>query len=508
LPRALGSVRAVADELVVVDTGSSDATVQVARDLCAKVGHVTWRDDFSAARNHGLAMATAAWILSMDADEELAPDAVEPLRRIVQADPAGPVLMSVEIHSRLDSGVTAVSSLARLLPNMPCLRFHRPVHEELTHDAGGPVAVLPAAGVVLVHHGYQEAERVRQGKAERNIALLERAVKERPDDLASWYYLAIEYGSAGFVAQAASLLTVWIDRIERELPRQAAVRALHQHAQALWALGRADEAVAVAFGGARRHGSPTLHATAASYLVETRPTEAEREAVAALDLAGRIRDEVLPRPAVEAAARVVLGDLRRGAGDVGAARREYETAAAALPASAAPRLRLAELAAAGGDLVAARRLLLDTLAGTPSDPASHIAVSRVERRLGFLQEAFDRLVEQVAAGPRNLELRLELAAVLYEAREFETGADVLAAAAELPELAAAGPRFRGRYFERLAHGWLHADRLDAATAAYRTAFQADPSLASRHAAAVAAPGRPVPADPARRPTTGPVAPHA
>jgi glycosyltransferase involved in cell wall biosynthesis len=503
LPRALGSVRAVADELIVVDTGSTDATVAVARRLGARVEHFAWRDDFAAARNHALSMARAAWILSMDADEELAPESVEPLRRIVRSDPGEPRLLTVEIHSRLDSGLTSVSSLGRILPNLPWLRFRRPVHEELARVDGGPLALVPADGVVLIHHGYQEAERVRQGKAERNLALLERAVGERPDDVASRYYLAVEYGSVGRVAQAARILGAWIDRIERELPRQAAVRALHQHAQALWALGRADDAVAVAVGGAHRHGSPTLHAAAASFLAETSPLEAEREARSALELAGRTRDEVLPRPAIEAAARVVLGDLRRRAGDPDAAGREYQAAAAALPASAAPKVRLAELSAAGGDLTGARRRLLDALADTPHDPASHVALGRVERRLGLLQAAFDRLVEQVAATPRNLELRLELAAVLYEAGEFGPGADVLAAAADLEELAAAGPRFRGGYFERLAHGCLRADRLEAATVAYRTAFQADPSLVSHRAGVVAAPDHPAPSEAAPRPTAAP-----
>jgi tetratricopeptide (TPR) repeat protein len=342
----------------------------------------------------------------------------------------------------------------------------------------------------------------------RNLAMLERAVELDPNDVASQYYLAIEYGSAGLVARSAALLADWIERIERELPRSAAVRARQQQALALRALGRSDVATAVAIAGAGRHGSPTLQAIAASLLVETDPSEAERQARLGLELAGRVRDDVLPPADLEAALRVVLGDLRRAAGDHAAATAEYRAAAAAGPSSTAPAVRLAELEAAGGDLAGARQRLIDALERAPHDPSAHVALGRVERRLGLHQAAFDRLVEAVAAAPRELGLRLELAAVLYDAGEYATGADVLSAAEEHEELSAAAPGFRGRYFERLAHGCLRADRLDAATAAYRSAFQADPSLAAHHAAADAAPGRAAPAAAAPRPAVDRLAPRA
>ena len=71
LPRCLESVESVADELIIVDTGSKDNTISIAKDFGAKIFHFEWCDDFSAARNQYLKYATGNWILQIDADEEL-----------------------------------------------------------------------------------------------------------------------------------------------------------------------------------------------------------------------------------------------------------------------------------------------------------------------------------------------------------------------------------------------------------------------------------------------------
>lgn len=69
LARCLTSLQGWVDEIVVVDTGSTDGTVAVAESFGATIGHFAWVDDFSAARNHALSLATSEWVLVIDADE-------------------------------------------------------------------------------------------------------------------------------------------------------------------------------------------------------------------------------------------------------------------------------------------------------------------------------------------------------------------------------------------------------------------------------------------------------
>ncbi len=70
LPRCLESIKNVADEIIIVDTGSTDNTMSIARDFGAKVYQYAWKDNFSEARNHSLSHASCDWILQIDADEE------------------------------------------------------------------------------------------------------------------------------------------------------------------------------------------------------------------------------------------------------------------------------------------------------------------------------------------------------------------------------------------------------------------------------------------------------
>ena len=81
LPRCLTSVHDVADELIIMDTGSEDNTMSIARSFGANVYEFEWCDDFSAARNEAIKYATGEWILQIDADEELLPESAKLLKQ-------------------------------------------------------------------------------------------------------------------------------------------------------------------------------------------------------------------------------------------------------------------------------------------------------------------------------------------------------------------------------------------------------------------------------------------
>lgn len=180
LPGCLESVRGVADEIIVVDTGSTDRTAEIARTGGARVFEFPWRDDFSAARNESLRHATGEWILVLDADERLAEESREELSRLViEPDLVG---VNVWLRSRLPDG-QGVREMAtpycRLFRNLPDLRFSGLVHEQVLpaiRRRGGRVA---ASSITIHHLGY---ERPSPDKLVRNLTLLHRQRELTPKD--------------------------------------------------------------------------------------------------------------------------------------------------------------------------------------------------------------------------------------------------------------------------------------------------------------------------------------
>ena len=195
LGRALASVRSVADQIVVVDTGSRDGTALIAARAGALVVHEPWRDDFSAARNASLEAATCDWIFPLDADEVLEPASE---RGLVQALHAAAYAQLSRVHhlkSSLLAGaspsetVHVVDSI-RPFRRHPGIRYRGRVHEgvaEALLDLGHPD--WPDSGVRVLHDGYAEHGE-RQRKNQRNVRLLELAYGDDRDNLFVGFKLA------------------------------------------------------------------------------------------------------------------------------------------------------------------------------------------------------------------------------------------------------------------------------------------------------------------------------
>ncbi len=174
LGACLASAAPVADEIIVVDTGSSDDTPTIALAHGARVVHAPWQDDFAAARNVALGEARGTWILSLDADEVLSIDAAEGLRSAVSE--AGAPALRLPIEEIGGTGdIETIHFAVRLFRRAPGHRWQRPVHERVT-AAATEYAALP-----IRHHGYATAAS-RTMRLERNRILLERAVAEAPSD--------------------------------------------------------------------------------------------------------------------------------------------------------------------------------------------------------------------------------------------------------------------------------------------------------------------------------------
>src|SRR5581483_11477525 len=129
LARCLDSVQWIADELLVVDTGSTDRTISIAARYGAKVAPFDFTTvDFAAARNHAIAQARGRWILMIDADETLDPDCVTAVRALVAGDENVGYYFERHNHSG-DSEHAATDYVVRLFPNRSHIRYQGRVHE-------------------------------------------------------------------------------------------------------------------------------------------------------------------------------------------------------------------------------------------------------------------------------------------------------------------------------------------------------------------------------------------
>lgn len=195
LERCLLSVLPYVREMIIVDTGSVDETREIARRYGARVEEVAWTDDFSAARNAGLALATGDWIFVLDADEQLVSVDVDRLREQMSDGRVYGFYVHM-IHSVGDpaEGEFVTDSVCRLFRNDPRIRFSGTVHEEVVSSILRiPGAVLARAPIRIAHDGYLEERIVRKRKNERNARLLETAARLSPGDPRIRYAVGTEY---------------------------------------------------------------------------------------------------------------------------------------------------------------------------------------------------------------------------------------------------------------------------------------------------------------------------
>ena len=193
LPRALASVADVADEIIVTDTGSTDRTVEIAREAGATVERFTWIEDFSAARNHCHALASGDWILYLDADEELAETSRDELRACLARDDAlaFTVLRQDLRDAEAPDQFTEMRQL-RLFRGDRQLRMTGRIHERfdppLAETAGGLGLKVLDSTIRLRHYGF--VAELKRAKHERAARLLELELADRPGQ----FYFLVELG--------------------------------------------------------------------------------------------------------------------------------------------------------------------------------------------------------------------------------------------------------------------------------------------------------------------------
>ena len=212
LPDCLQSIHAIVDEIVVVDTGSRDATKAVARRFGARVFDFAWRDDFAAPRNHAIDQATGDWILYIDADERLRP--IDPAYLRGMLSDASKVGYQLRFFPA--TGFTGYWEY-RLFRNDPRIRFDGPIHEGmlpgLTKVAAAEGLEIGRLEATLDHVGYDGDQ---QRKHRRNLPLLRAGLARDPDRAFSWSHLGRVLTALGDEDGAIRAWRDGIDAVRRQ----------------------------------------------------------------------------------------------------------------------------------------------------------------------------------------------------------------------------------------------------------------------------------------------------
>ena len=209
LADCLASVEGFADEMVVVDTGSTDDTVAIAEAAGARVEHIDWPGDFAPARNTGLTFLSGDWVLVLDADERLRPEVIPALKALM-AQPD--VLVINLLRYEIGAAMAPYSSVSRLFRRHPAIRWSRPYHSMIDDSVRDLLEreshwrIAACGEPALLHDGYRPELLAGSGKADRLRQAMQAELDAQPGDPYASAKLGGLLISEGNHAQAIALL--------------------------------------------------------------------------------------------------------------------------------------------------------------------------------------------------------------------------------------------------------------------------------------------------------------
>jgi tetratricopeptide (TPR) repeat protein len=418
LPRCLRSAQACVDEIVVVDTGSTDGTREVAASFGARVFEEPWEGDFSKPRNRCLERATGDWVLHLDADEELAEGSAETIRNAIRDSRADAFLMNV--FSFFNRGASrSRESKIRLFRRNPRIRYRNVIHEQ-------PFGYLrlEALAAGIHHYGYDLEPEKLQEKFERNSALLRRQITQNPDHYWHRHNLAVAYASVFRYQDAVREGSLAIRLAEKQQIRSPNLLWTHYIVSAC-CLQLGDLEQAECYAGKALQASP-YHLDSHFILVLTSHRKRdwprmERHAIEYLRLLEELRvdptrheGEILNMAGEGWRVQLALGDHRLEKGERGKAEVHFQKAERETPAYSECHRIIADCyrSRAMWD-EAARHYALAAGESPPSREAlMGLALARV--KLGKRQEALPLYDEVLRHDPDSLEALVQKGNILYE----------------------------------------------------------------------------------------------
>ena len=214
LADALDSFSSFADEIIVVDTGSSDNTKEIAARFTSRIYDFEWVDDFAAARNFAMSKAGKSYQLWVDADDRITQENGRRIEALKQQFDSKKAFYFVLENHRADSPPSCCLQM-RCTPLIAELRFEGCVHKQIFPSAARARLELVTTDIVIRHMGYM-SEEARMAKAIRNLAILEREKAEGRDDGALHFFMAVTSAPLGKRQEAIRSMENALERFERE----------------------------------------------------------------------------------------------------------------------------------------------------------------------------------------------------------------------------------------------------------------------------------------------------
>src|SRR4051812_30708674 len=433
LPRSLAAVRDAVDEIVVVDTGSTDRTIEIARSFGAKVIEREWTGSFADARNASFEAATGDWVMFLDADEVLVAHDAQRLREVLgRTWREAFSLVETNFTGELGDGTAVTHNALRVFRNRPEYRFEGRIHEQIAHKLPtGQPERIEITDIRVEHYGYLGVVRDAKDKSRRNIELLERQREEGGEESGFLHFnLGSEYAALGENESARrGLERSWeIMRDNPELTAYGYVPSLVARlVRARRLTGDREGAVELA-----DHGLRLLPGFTDLVFEQAEAAREAGETEVAVDLFERCLEmgDAPSRYSATAGrgsylALVALARLRRDAGDHAAARELLTRCLEEHPGfvGAVGPYAVALLADGAGPDEA----LADILGRRPDLPASaRFLVATALYEAGHAAEAEGQFRAVVGAQPQNAGARVALAESLLSQRRWAEAAGTAA----------------------------------------------------------------------------------
>jgi tetratricopeptide (TPR) repeat protein len=389
---AVGSIRRWVPDVVVVDTGSTDRTVEICRALGARVFDFTWCDSFSAARNESLKYAIGRWNFWMDSDDKIDDENGRKLQALAASDIAPEIMGFVmQVHCPGPDGDTrtnvTVADHLKMFRNRPEIRFEGRIHEQVLASirrAGGEVLMTD---IFVVHAGADHSPEGQRAKLARDMRLLRLELREQPGHAFTLFNLGMTYADVGKHRLAAKRLR---QALAASDPRESTVRKIYSLlANSLRELGRLDEARQICREGLTHYPKDPELRFREGVLAQDMGEwhEAERAYLAALANDDAVHFASIDRGVTGYKARHNLAVIYTTMGDVAAAEAQWRLAVADAPGHLNGWHGLVRALLAQDKLPEAEEALRELLCLDPTDASSHHNLGAVLLQLGRRDEA-------------------------------------------------------------------------------------------------------------------------